>query len=246
MDRGFIKLDRKLLEWRWITQPNTLAVWIWLLLNANWEDKDFLNITLKRGSLATSYEKIGDAVGITPRQSRTALEHLKETKEVSITRHSKFLEITINNYDRYQQRVTEKSIKSQSKVNQMSTTKEIKKLRKKEYIYARARGSMNNIDLTDEQYMTLKGEYPEDCERLIDELSEYKAKTGAEYAEDYPALLTFARRQGLTPQSEKPDYRIVNEVELMTDKDGYEVAKTVRYKVYPDGKRVKDENTNTA
>ena len=246
MDRGFIKLDRKLLEWRWITQPNTLAVWIWLLLNANWEDKDFLNITLKRGSLATSYEKIGDAVGITPRQSRTALEHLKETKEVSITRHSKFLEITINNYDRYQQRVTEKSIKSQSKVNQMSTTKELKKLRKKEYIYARARGSMNNIDLTDEQYMTFKDEYPEDCERLINELSEYKAKTGTEYAEDYPALLTFARRQGLTPQSEKPDYRIVNEVELMTDKDGYEVAKTVRYKVYPDGKRVKDENTNTA
>lgn len=105
---------------------------------------------------------------------------------------------------------------------------------------------MNNIDLTDEQYMTLKDEYPEDCERLINELSEYKAKTGAEYAEDYPALLTFARRQGLTPQSEKPNYRIVNEVELMTDKDGYEVAKTVRYKVYPNGKRVKDENTNTA
>jgi hypothetical protein len=237
MDRGFIKLDRKLLEWRWITQPNTLAVWIWLLLNANWEDKDFLNITIKRGSLATSYAKIGDAVGITPRQSRTALEHLKETKEVSITRHSKFLEITINNYDRYQQRVTEKSIKSQSKVNQMSTTKELKKGRNKEYIYARARGSMSNIFLTEDQEQMLKAEFPNDGERLVNELSEYKAKMGKEYEDDYAALLTFARRQGLTPQSELPDYRIETEVELDTDKDGYEVARTIRYRVYPDGRR---------
>lgn len=241
MDRGFIKLDRKLLEWRWITQPNTLAVWIWLLLNANWEDKDFLNITIRRGSLATSYAKIGDAVGITPRQSRTALEHLKETKEVSITRHSKFLEITINNYDRYQQRVTEKSIKSQSKVNQMSTTKELKKGRNKEYIYARARGSMSNIFLTEDQEQMLKAEFPNDGERLVNELSEYKAKMGKEYEDDYAALLTFARRQGLTPQSELPDYRIETEVELDTDKDGYEVARTIRYRVYPDGRRVADE-----
>lgn len=246
MDRGFIKLDRKLLEWRWITQPNTLAVWIWLLLNANWENKDFLNITLKRGSLATSYGRIADALGMSVQNVRTAITHLKETKELTVTQHSKFLEISINNYDRYQQANRELTGNQQATNRQLTTTKELKKLRKKEYIYARARGSMNNIDLTDEQYMTFKGEYPEDCGRLIDELSEYKAKTGAEYAEDYPALLTFARRQGLTPQSEKPDYRIVNEVELMTDKDGYEVAKTVRYKVYPDGKRVKDENTNTA
>ena len=217
-----------------------------MLLNANWENKDFLNITLKRGSLATSYGRIADALGMSVQNVRTAITHLKETKELTVTQHSKFLEISINNYDRYQQANRELTGNQQATNRQLTTTKELKKLRKKEYIYARARGSMNNIDLTDEQYMTFKGEYPEDCGRLIDELSEYKAKTGAEYAEDYPALLTFARRQGLTPQSEKPDYRIVNEVELMTDKDGYEVAKTVRYKVYPDGKRVKDENTNTA
>ena len=96
---------------------------------------------------------------------------------------------------------------------------------------------MSNIFLTEDQEQMLKAEFPNDGERLVNELSEYKAKMGKEYEDDYAALLTFARRQGLTPQSELPNYRIETEVELDTDKDGYEVARTIRYRVYPDGRR---------
>ena len=105
-----------------------------MLLNANWENKDFLNITLKRGSLATSYGRIADALGMSVQNVRTAITHLKETKELTVTQHSKFLEISINNYDRYQQANRELTGNQKATNRQLTTTKELKKLRKKEYI----------------------------------------------------------------------------------------------------------------
>ena len=133
MDRGFIKLDRKLLEWRWMTKPNTLAVWIWLLLNANWEDKDFLNTTIKRGSVATTYGKIGEGTGLTVRNVRTAIEHLKNTGELTVKQHSKYLEISIENYSRYQSTDRQLTGNRQATDRQLTTNKEIKKERNKEY-----------------------------------------------------------------------------------------------------------------
>lgn len=228
MDRGFIKLDRKLLEWRWITKPNTLSVWIWLLLNANWEDKGFLDITIKRGSLATTYGRIAEGVGISVQSARTAINHLKTTGELTVKQHPKFLEISIENYDRYQQ-VNRQSTGNQQATNrQLTTTKELKKLRNKEYIYS----AYENVSLSDEEYSQLKKDYPQDYERLIEEVGEWKAKSGAEYKSDYAAIKSFARKQGIA-EFEIKDYTIENDFEFMDDG----TVRTVQVKVFKDGHR---------
>ena len=105
----FIKLDRNIQKWRWFTDGNTLKVWIWLLVNANIKDHDFLGETIHRGQVATSYPRIASDTGMTARQARTALSHLMASGEVSWLKVRNFLLISIPNYDIYQ------SMKSDSK-----------------------------------------------------------------------------------------------------------------------------------
>ena len=213
------------MRWRWYQDTNTVAVWIHLLLTANWEDRDYRNGVLKRGSLVTTYDKLGKSLGITARQARTAIAHLIETREVSITRRSKGIEISIENYDAYQSQ-------SQSKVNQKSITEERKKEAKKERIHKNVKkyiySDFGNVSLSEEEMDSFKADYPNDYKRLIEELGEYKAKSGKEYKSDYAALISFAKGQGIEKDK---GYTIENEFEFLDDGS----VITHQVKVFKDG-----------
>ena len=75
-----------------------------------------MGVTIKRGSLATSYASVGEQTNLSIKQVRTALEHLKSTGEITVVRHSKFQVISITNYSVYQDNTA--AIKGQSKGNQ--------------------------------------------------------------------------------------------------------------------------------
>lgn len=98
----FIKLDRNIEEWRWYKDANTMRVFIDLLIRANVTNNDLYGITIHRGEVATSYPAIADRLGLTVKQVRTALGHLKRTGEVAVKIHPKFQVISIVNYDSYQ------------------------------------------------------------------------------------------------------------------------------------------------
>jgi hypothetical protein len=98
----FVKFDRNLLKWRWFQHPKTLAVWIWLIMNANVEDHDFERETIHRGEVATSYRRIMTDTGLSSKEVRTALNHLKETGEVATRIRPKYQVISILEYSRYQ------------------------------------------------------------------------------------------------------------------------------------------------
>ena len=132
MTETWIKLSRKILDWRWFTDANTFRVFIYLLLKANIEDKDFLADTIRRGEVATSIGNIAKTLGISYQNTRTALSHLKSTGELTITRKPKYLVISITNYDLYQQSNNQLTINQQSTNNQLTTTKEYKNIRNKE------------------------------------------------------------------------------------------------------------------
>lgn len=136
----FIKLDRNIQEWRWYTNANTFRVFIHLLLNANIKPNDFENAKIKRGELATSYDKIANTLKLTNQQVRTAISHLKLTGEITITRYSKFIVISIVNYSQYQDKSTitstinQQSLNNHSTINQQQSknNKNVKKEKKKE------------------------------------------------------------------------------------------------------------------
>lgn len=98
----FVKLDRNLATWRWFKYPKTLVVWIWLIMNANVEDHDFERETIHRGEVATSYRRIMTDTGLSSKEVRTALNHLKETGEVATRIRPKYQVISILEYSRYQ------------------------------------------------------------------------------------------------------------------------------------------------
>ena len=99
----FIKLDRNIVDWRWLGSPNTLAVWIYLLVTAKNEPEDFRDFTIGRGEVLVSYGKIADKLGMTPKEVRTAIEHLVKTGEIRKTRQAQnFAIYIIEGFSRYQ------------------------------------------------------------------------------------------------------------------------------------------------
>lgn len=101
-ESGYIKLHRSMLEWEWYRDANTKALFLHCLLKANWEAGRFQGVEVPRGSFVTSLSKLALETGLTVKQIRTALNHLKATNEVASRTTSKFSVITIKNYDKYQ------------------------------------------------------------------------------------------------------------------------------------------------
>lgn len=75
---GFIKLHRKMLDFRWAKHPATVALWVHILLSVEWESTD----KLKKGQMLTSYRKLAEETGLSVKQVRTALKHLIDGAQV--------------------------------------------------------------------------------------------------------------------------------------------------------------------
>lgn len=101
-DREYIKLFRKMVNWEWYTDVNTSKLFIHCLLKANWKDGSWHGYKYKRGQFITSLPTLARETGLTVRQVRTALKHLKATGEVTDWHDSKIRIITVNFYDSYQ------------------------------------------------------------------------------------------------------------------------------------------------
>jgi len=99
---GYIRVERKILEWEWYKDKNTKILFLHCMLKANWKDGSFMGENIPRGSFVTSLPKLATESGLTVREVRTALEHLKTTGEVTCKTNNKYSLITINNYEFYQ------------------------------------------------------------------------------------------------------------------------------------------------
>lgn len=101
-DNGRIALWRKFLDWEWYTDVNTKAVFLHLLLTANWRDKGWKGILIKRGQRWASRNTLAQETGLSEQNIRTALEHLKATGEITIKVTSRGMLINIEKYSDYQ------------------------------------------------------------------------------------------------------------------------------------------------
>ena len=102
MKQGFIKIHRQIFEWEWYDSTNVKIVFLHILLKANYTDKNWRGIEIKRGSFLTSVEKLRNELGLPVQKIRTALRKLEKTKEITIKSTSHLTIVTINNYDEYQ------------------------------------------------------------------------------------------------------------------------------------------------
>lgn len=79
----------------WADKPATFCVYMHCLLMANWEDRTRRGIEIKRGSFVTTLRKIAKIAGLTIRSTRTALEHLKSTQNVTLDTTQNYTLITV-------------------------------------------------------------------------------------------------------------------------------------------------------
>ena len=95
-------MQRKILSWDWYKDSNTKAVFLHLLLTANYEPGEWRGVKIKAGQRITSISKLSNELDLSFKEIRTALKHLQKTGEVACESTSQYTVITIKNYERYQ------------------------------------------------------------------------------------------------------------------------------------------------
>lgn len=114
----FIKLDRNIIKWRWYKNANTMRVFLHLLITANVSDFEFENITAHKGQRVISYQNLGNELGMTSKEVRTAINHLIRTNEVAKLSTPQYTIVTVVNYDDYQSWSYQRANKGQTEGKQ--------------------------------------------------------------------------------------------------------------------------------
>lgn len=114
---GYIKVYRSILNQKWYKNKNTMALFLHLLLTANFKDSESCGVAVPRGSRLVTLKTLCLELGMSMRSVRTSLEHLKDGGQVDVVgTKSKYTLITIKNFEKFQSRET-KAIAENDKRN---------------------------------------------------------------------------------------------------------------------------------
>ena len=94
---------RRFLEWEWYDQTSMVRLFLHLLLKANYEDKKWHGVVIKRGQLVTSFANLSAETGLSLQVVRSCLDKLQSTGEVNKQSTSQYTIITVCKYADYQQ-----------------------------------------------------------------------------------------------------------------------------------------------
>lgn len=99
---GFIFLWRSVMDWPWYKDANTFRLFVHLLLRANFKPASWRDIGLNPGELVVSRRSLADALALSEKQVRVALDHLRRAGTVATTRAGKYTIVSIVNWELYQ------------------------------------------------------------------------------------------------------------------------------------------------
>lgn len=135
-----------MLSWEWKREPNTIALFVHLLLMANSDETyKYKGELLGVGQLVTSLDDLHSQTGLTLQEVRTALKHLIKTGEVTSKTTNKYRIITICNYASYQLIDIQVQQAEQQATNNQITSKSTSKITSK----LTSKQQAENTDLLD-------------------------------------------------------------------------------------------------
>ena len=102
LEGGYIKLYRSLLTWEWYGDVHTKALFLHLLLTANYQRRSWRGITVERGQRVASFTGLARETGLSVQNVKTAVAHLQSTGEVTYRSTRQYSVFTVEQYDRYQ------------------------------------------------------------------------------------------------------------------------------------------------
>ena len=129
--KGFIVLNREILDWEWYDDIKTKVLFLHLLLTANHKEQKWQGKVINKGELITSIAHLSAETGLSQREVRTALNHLKSTGEVTDKIYSKFRIITVKSYDSFQSsdRQNDSQATGKRQANDRQATADIRSIR---------------------------------------------------------------------------------------------------------------------
>lgn len=101
-DNSWIKLPRIFMNWQWYQNTNMVHLYLYLLLNANIENKLYFGISIQRGECLVSLSTLSRDTGISRDSVKRYLKKLKDTKDISYKKLSKGRIIVLLDFDKFQ------------------------------------------------------------------------------------------------------------------------------------------------
>ena len=101
-DNSWIKLPRMFMNWQWYKNTNMVHLYLYLLLNANIEDKYYFGISIQRGECLVSLSTLSRDTGISRDSIKRYLKKLQATKEISYRKLSKGRIIVLLDFNKFQ------------------------------------------------------------------------------------------------------------------------------------------------
>lgn len=217
---NYIRLFRKITNWEWYSDGNTMRVFLHLLLTANWKDGRYRGHEIPRGSVVIGRKTLAKELKLSEREVRTALEHLKSTNEITTKTTNRFTIVTLVNYDNYQVVVNDSDHQNDQQPDQQSTnnrpTIDHNRINKEsnnennENIYSdedkKPYGLKNNVYLSQREIEELQRLYPNKFRDMIDNMSLYKSSSGKNYKNDFDRIMLWERNKKVESEDEELDF----------------------------------------
>ena len=132
MSSGWVKLHRKITEWGWYSDSQTVHMFVHLLLKAQHSPTEWRGQKLNPGQFVSGRKQLSAETGISEQSVRTVLNRLKSTNELTIESTKAFSIFTLNSWHIYQCDINTQPTNqptNQPTINQRSTTcKNVKKV----------------------------------------------------------------------------------------------------------------------
>lgn len=166
MEEGFIKLFRKFKDWGWYSNPNVKAVFIDLLLSANWHESYLENEKIPVGAAVFSLGNLARQNGLTVQQTRTCLKKLEKTNEITLKSTNHFSIANIVKFNDYQSFI----LRNQQTDNKQITNKQQTDNNIQEYIYKSSKD-----DLYTKSRFSKNGDFVKNEKKRKEEIDEDEA-----------------------------------------------------------------------
>jgi uncharacterized phage protein (TIGR02220 family) len=108
-----------MINWEWIDSPDHVAIFVQLLLRANYKTTKYRGTEIRRGQVVSGRKKLQEWTGIEENKAYRLLKALQATGEIDIKSNNRFSIVTIRNYEAYQG----KNILSRQQNDNRATTK---------------------------------------------------------------------------------------------------------------------------
>lgn len=200
--QGYIIIHRKILEWEWYDDANTMRVFFHILISVNHKPKNWRGLKIGRGQGVLTHEAIAKKLKLSVRNVRTSIMKLKSTGELTVKNYPKFGLYTVKNYMAYQptdrHSVTQLTGKRQASDRQVTTNnnEDNEYNENNEREDTRTRDFENFVQLSVEERKALNQKYGRGAvDKMVDRLENYMLSSGKKYKSHYRTLLIWFQRQ---------------------------------------------------